>query len=382
MGCRLLFLFSAMSVLFLLQSCHVNEKHSNEQENKISMTHNTSDRTSDALKWADSVMTCMTLEEMAGQLIMPASLTRTDEATIRRLESYISDYKVGGIAFHKGDTLSMRRISGRLQELSNVPLFIAIDAETGLGMRLEGATSYPANYRLAGMSEDWMYEYGNSVGEECSKFGINMVFGPVLDVAYGPDSYVYRRSYGSDPVRVAELGIAYARGVVDAGIVPVGKHFPGHGHTSTDSHSSLPVITLSADEFRRVDLAPFVRYVNSGFPALMTAHVAVPSFGGDTVPADLSSFFITDLLRKEFGFDGLIVSDALNMSAFKDHVPGGESPGVSAILAGVDILLAPLDTRQSVDEIIDAVRTGVLPVATLRQHCHRVLFRKYLLLIE
>lgn len=378
MGSRLI--ISLTLVLLFVQSCYVSDRPSATREPDLSVSEVSADCTAEALEWADSVMSCMTLEEMAGQLVMPASMTRADEYTLRRLKSYVADYKVGGIAFHKGDTLSMKSISSLLQTHSSVPLFIAIDAETGLGMRLKGASSYPANYKLSDVSEDWMYEYGNAVGQDCRRLGINMLFGPVLDVAYGPDSYVYYRSYGKDPSRVADLGIAYARGVSDAGIVPVGKHFPGHGHTSTDSHTSLPVIDLSVEEFRQMDLLPFVRYVGCGFPAVMTAHVAVPAFGGDTVPADLSAILITGLLRDELGFDGLVVSDALNMKAFNGSASDNVPASVRALQAGVDLLLAPADTRQCLDEIIEAVRTGELSVAVLREHCRRILFRKYITL--
>lgn len=373
----------AYIILLLLLQVHGGCSRRDSDRSVSSATYvqtkrHSADRTEDAYRWADSVLNGMTLEEMAGQLVMPAVFAESDEASLARLERYVADSKVGGVAFHKGDTLSMKRISRMLQARTRVPLFLAIDAETGLGMRLEGAAVYPANYKLSGETQEGMYEYGNAVGRDCKGVGLNMVFGPVLDVAEKPSSYMYRRSLGSDPVRVADLGTAYARGMADAGIMPVGKHFPGHGRTDTDSHERLPVLSFSADELRKVDLLPFVRYIDMGFTALMTAHVAVPSLSGDTLSADVSHRIITDLLRKEYGFDGLVISDALNMNSFSSNTVGSVPATVQALLAGVDILLAPKDTNNALGEIKNAVRSGELPVEVLQDHCRRVLFFKYL----
>lgn len=336
------------------------------------------DLTPAAWAWADSVMATMTLEQMAGQTVMPASYARYDDATLRLLHSYIADCKVGGVAFHKGDTLSMRQLSDTLRSLSALPLFLAIDAENGLGMRLEGAVTYPLNYKLTQATEQSMYDYGSQVGCECEAVGVNMVFGPVLDVAPGPGWYMYRRSLGADPARVADLGLAYARGLEDSGIMPVGKHFPGHGYTRTDPHVWLPVIDRPSGQFRAVDLLPFSRYVEQGFPALMAAHVAVPSLSGDSLPADFSPAIIGGLLRGEMRFDGLVISDAVNMGAVRSVEGGDMPPAVQALRAGVDIILAPHDTRQAIRQILAAVESGALPASDLREHCRRILFYKYL----
>lgn len=339
---------------------------------------NSCDLTAAANAYADSVMTRMTLEQMAGQLLLPATYTSADEVTLRKLLSYVVDNKVGGIAFHKGDVRSMRIIADTLNKRSVVPLFLAIDAENGLGMRLEGAQVYPLNYKLTDSSEQGMYDYGNAVGEECAAVGINMVFGPVLDVVPGPGWYLYKRSLGSDAQKVANLGIAYSRGLRDAGVMPVAKHFPGHGYTRTDPHVWLPIIERNSDDFRSIDLFPFSKYVEQGFPAIMAAHVAVPSLSGDSLPADFSEKILKDLLRTEMEFQGLIISDAVNMGAVK-AMGNTEIPlPVMALLSGVDMILAPADTREAVTQIIDAVRSGLLPREVLRDRCHRVLFHKYL----
>lgn len=333
-----------------------------------------------AQAYADSVVATMTTEEMVAQLLMPASYVRTDAATIGRLRRYVENMKVGGVAFHKGTMADMRLIADSLQHLSDTPLFLAIDAENGLAMRLEGATAFPVNCELQQATQQQMYDYGLRVGRECESVGVNMVFDPVLDVARGKDSYMYRRSLGTDAEKVAELGTAKARGLEDSGVMPVGKHFPGHGATTADSHAELPVISDSAEQLYASDLKPFMRYVELGFPAIMAGHIAVPLLSGDSVPADLSPKLLTGILRNRMGFDGLIITDALTMGAV-GHAATVMAPEVAAILAGADIILAPADTRKALDTLVAAARDNTLPLSVLRDRCRRILFYKYLYLL-
>ncbi|MBP3298316.1 MAG: beta-hexosaminidase [Muribaculaceae bacterium] len=338
------------------------------------------DITSEARAWADSVTDAMTLEEQVGQLFMPASFTRTDKATMRLMTKYVADDKVGGMVFLKGDTLSMRLIADSLQKISRIPMFLAVDAEWGLGMRLAGATVYPKNWLLTDVDEQWMYTYGHSVASECAAVGLNMVLGPVLDVAPGPGTVMFRRSLGSDPEYVARMGVAYARGVEDAGLIPVAKHFPGHGFTRTDSHDLLPLIRRTAAEMDSIDLLPFRRYIDLGFPAIMAGHIAVPALSGDSVPAVLSPKVISVLLRDRLRFHGLLITDALNMKALDGGM--ADSRAVATLRAGADMLIAPVDTRRSEAEVIEAVRTGKLPQKTIQDRCRRILFYKYLFLLR
>ena len=339
------------------------------------------DRTTAAEAWADSIINGMTDEELAGQVLMPASYAQFDQATVRQLFQYVDELKVGSIAFHKGSMTSMRHIADTLRTRTPLPLFLGIDAENGLGMRLEGATVYPLNYQLTDSTQTQLYDYGHNVGMECRQAGINMVFGPVLDVAPGPGWYMYKRSFGSDPQRVADLGTAYARGLHDTGVLPVAKHFPGHGYTHTDPHVWIPVITRSKEEFTKIDLLPFSKYIEQGFPAIMAAHVAVPALSSDSLPADFSEKVINQLLRKQMNFDGLVISDAVNMGAVKTIKGTSIAPPVRALLAGVDIILAPSDTRLAHQQILTALKSGQLPADVLKSHVRRILFNKYLFLI-
>lgn len=341
-----------------------------------------SDITSAAATWADSVVNSLSISQLAAQVLMPASYTSTDAATLSRLTNYVCTLEVGGIAFHKGDTASMRLIADSLQSATHIPLFLAIDAENGLGMRLQGAATYPLNYKLTEASQTQMYDYGQAVGKDCHRVGINMVFGPVLDVVSDPHCYMYKRSLGTDPNRVAEQAIAYARGLLDTGVMPVGKHFPGLGRSKTDPHKQLPVINAVAEEIEKTDLMPFIRYIENGFPAIMAAHVAMPALSPDSLPADMSPYLMGTLLRDEMNFDGLVITDAVNMGALRRIVNDSLPPVVRAIQAGADIILAPVDTPQALEQIVQAVTRGQISVQRLRECCRRILFYKYLALLR
>lgn len=324
------------------------------------------------LERADSLTAAMSVEERVGQLFMPATFTTADAATVNRLLRYVADDKVGGIVFLRGDTTSMRILARELEKKTRIPLFLAIDAEWGLGMRLEDAESFPHNSRLAGASEAQMYDYGLRVGTQASRLGLNMILGPVLDVADSPASVMADRSFGSDPALVARLGTAYSRGVRDAGVMPVAKHFPGHGATRADSHTSRPVIGRTRTALDSIDLLPFRHYVSQGLPALMAGHVAMPAISGDSMPASMSPALLSKLLRKEMEFRGLVLTDAMNMGA----LPSTTGLCVASILAGADIILVPADTRGAVEEVMEALRDGSLPAEVVNDRCRRIIYYK------
>jgi len=314
----------------------------------------------------------MSVEERVGQLFMPATFTTTDAATVARLRRYVADAKIGGVVFLRGDTASMKTLTTRLSALSRIPLLFAVDAEWGLGMRLTDAESFPHNSELGNASERQMYDYGRRVGDDASRLGLNMLLGPVLDVASVPGSVMADRSYGAQPERVAALGAAYSRGVADAGVMPVAKHFPGHGATRADSHRKLPVVHRTRAALDSIDLLPFARYIALGLPAIMAGHVAMPALSGDSTPASVSYAILTGQLRDRMGFRGLIVTDAMNMYALH----GMQRPYVATLLAGADIILVPEDTRAAEAEIMQALRDGALTPALVNDRCRRILIHK------
>lgn len=340
-----------------------------------------SDYTSEARSWADSVAAAMDTTELVGQLIIPASFTSGDAATMRRMLRYVEDDRIGGVVWLKGDTLSMRALADTLGKVARLPLFMAIDAEWGLAMRFAGATEYPKNYRLGGASDDHLYDYGRAIGLDARRLGLNVVFAPVLDVIDGDRSVMYARSYGSDPAVVADKGCAFARGLADGGVLPVAKHFPGLGATHDDSHRRLPVVADDRETILRRDLVPFRRYIELDIGAIMTGHVSMPAIDSVVRPATLSPVVIRELLRGEMGYRGLVFSDGMNMKALGDDDTDAQAGSryVRALLAGTDILVAPDNTDKAIAEIRDAIAGGELPLEDVREKVRRILFHKYIL---
>lgn len=332
---------------------------------------------SPAEEWADSILGTMSVEERIGQLFMPASFTTADEATTVRLLRYVADAKVGGIVFLKGDTMSMSILSQKLQHHSRVPLFIAIDAEWGLGMRLTDAECFPHNSALGEASPEQMTDYGRRVGRQAHRIGINMVLGPVLDVAAGTSSVMSDRSFGTSPEIVARSGVAYSRGLIDSGIISVGKHFPGHGATSADSHKSLPVIRRDRHTLDSIDIYPFTQYIKAGMPAIMAGHMAVPAIDKTGSPASVSHDILTKLLRERLHFTGLVLTDAMNMTAVNADISlPNEGIYIASLLAGADLILVPENTRQAETEVMDALRNGDIDADLINDRCRRILLYK------
>ena len=333
----------------------------------------------DARLWADSVAACMTIEEMAGQLVMPAVYSDVSPAAMRLVRRYAADDHVGGVVLLKGSVEDARAIVDTLRSMMRVPPFIAIDAEWGLAMRLAGTPEFPRNGRIsADADETVMFDYGSEVARECREIGINMVLGPVLDVlpASRRSSGIGSRSFGNDPARAASLGVAYAKGVESGGVISVAKHFPGHGSADADSHKRLPVVAKSREQLEASDLLPFREYIGNGMSALMTGHLYVPALDEQEEPVTVSERILKGLVRDEMGFDGLIVTDAINMAG------AGGCTAAEALMAGADIVLAPSDTDEELMNIVREVRDGNFPLDVLRDRVGRVLFFKYMVALN
>lgn len=305
-------------VMTILAACGPSDRSSSDSagatvENTCENRPAVNDMTAHALSMADSVLAGMSLEERVGQCFMPAIYANADPATITALRRYVSDLHVGGVVLLKGDLGSAALMSGIGGEAS-VPLFMAIDAEWGLGMRLEDAPRFPRNGNIGPRAdEELLYDYGREVARECRRVGINMVLGPVVDVAENPDGVIGKRSFGSDPVRVADLGVAYGKGVESGAVISVAKHFPGHGSPADDSHRTLPVIRRTAEQLDSIDLYPFRRYIDEGLSGVMVGHLSLPAIDPEGLPAAVSPAVMGDLLRGKLGFKGLVLTDALNM---------------------------------------------------------------------
>lgn len=328
-----------------------------------------------ATTWTDSVMQMMTLEEMVGQLFMPASYASSDYFTIKQLVKYAADNHVGGIVFLKGDIVSQKTLSDTLRSFSDIPMFIAIDAEWGLGMRLRDAPVYPMNGRLSKLNdEQLMYEYGHEVARQSREIGINMILGPVLDVVdKSVKNAIGNRSFGDNPHKVAELAVAYARGMEDGNVMSVGKHFPGHGSATGDSHYVLPKVYRDKVNLDSIDFFPFRVYSDAGLSAIMVGHLYVPSIDEIERSSAISPVVTTDYLKNKIGFEGLVLTDAINMKG----ATGSNQLGLQALIAGADIVLAPENTSQEIRNVIDAVLKGELSIDSIKNKCRRILMYKY-----
>jgi beta-N-acetylhexosaminidase len=326
------------------------------------------------------------IEKKIGQMLMVwfegAHITPEVERMIR-------DYKVGGVVLFKwaGNLESREQIAqltGELQSLSmretGAPLFISTDQEGGIVTRIPGATDFPGNMALGATgSTEYAYDVGSMIGKELSALGINMDLAPVLDVNVNPANPVIGlRSFGEDADLVSKLGIAYMQGLQDSGVIPVGKHFPGHGDTATDSHTGLPVVSYSKGVLKEVHLKPFSDAILRGIPSIMTAHIIVQSIDKER-PATLSKAVLTDLLRNELGFNGVIMTDAMDMAAISEYYGPIESASVEAVKAGADIVLMPQtkdwlgSIERTIKEINDAVARGEISEERIDESYERIM---------
>ncbi|MDE6339460.1 MAG: hypothetical protein K2K97_06705 [Muribaculaceae bacterium] len=323
----------------------------------------------------DSILRLMTPEQKSAQCLIPAIYASADPYTLKRIKEY-AELGTGGIILLKGDPLSVAIIADSLQRWSAISPFIAIDAELGLAMRLTDTPRFPSNGNISPEADDdSMFEYGAELARECRLLGINMVLGPVLDIA-GKDSYIGSRSIGTDKERVARMGIAYARGLESGNVISVAKHFPGHGAVTVDTHRRKGIIERSLQSLDSIDLYPFREYIAQDLSAIMVGHIAFPAIDPDALPAAVSKAVITDLLRTDLGFRGLILTDAMNMRGAE------EMSAADAIDAGADLILAPKSTTAEIHNILsrfypDSItRTQVSP---LDEHIKRILFKKMLI---
>lgn len=331
---------------------------------------------------AEDLLARLSLDHKAGQLFMSWSLSRgegkdTGENHVRLLQ-WVQEAGLGGVILSLGTVDEAATLIPKLQAAAAVPLLLAGDFEGGVWFRLRGACEL-GNQMLVGAtgSPELAEAMGRITGDEAKALGFHFVFGPVLDVNSNPQNPIINvRSFGEDPELVATLGSAFARGVRQAGLLPCGKHFPGHGDVDTDSHLALATVPGDAARLRAVELRPFAAAAKDGLEAVMTGHLAVPGLGEELdVPATLSRRILGGVLREELGFRGLIVTDALEMKGVQNALPPAEV-AVQALLAGADILLMPPDPLAARAAVVEAVRSGRVPMARLDDAVLRILRAK------
>ena len=330
-------------------------------------------------QWVDSVFNTLSPQARIGQLIVAAVTPRSNDATREVVRRLVSQNLVGGLIYEGSTIAEQAEVTNLAQSLAAVPLLITIDGEWGLGMRLKEVPNFQRNLILGALDDDMLlYEYGREVARQCRRMGIQVNFAPVLDVNDNPlNPVIGDRSFGESPELVARHAIAFARGLEDGGVMAVGKHFPGHGSSSEDSHKTLPVINKTLQEINTCELVPFRKFINAGLSGILTAHLLVPSLDKGKAPTSLSPECISKLLRNELDFEGLIFTDALNMKGATQMLKG--SPCVNALIAGNDVLLMPENISDEIAAIQAAIDKGKLSQSMIDERCKKILRYKYAL---
>ena len=327
----------------------------------------------------NALLARMTVREKAAQMIMPwvPGGLEPGSREYRHAEQWVTSHRVGGVIVGKGDRHTTTGAIRLLQERSRVPLLVASDLEWGAGMRLLGATLLPPAMALTATGDTTLaYAHGRITAAEARSGGLHVALAPVLDVNVDPrNPIINTRSFGENPQDVARFGAAVIRGLQDGGLVAVAKHFPGHGDTDQDSHLELPTIAVSRARLDSVELVPFRAAVEAGIGGIMVGHIAAPALGADRTPASLSRAVTTTVLRGQLGFDGLVMTDALNMAGVARDREASEI-ALRAVIAGADILLQPTDPEAAIDAIAEGVSRGEIPRSRLDASVRRILRAK------
>ncbi len=332
----------------------------------------------------DSLLGSLSPREKIAQLVMPwiaGSYAAFDDAALSQAGAWVDSLRIGGIIISVGSPLDIAAKLNHLQRRSRLPLLVAADFESGTAIRLEGGTPFPPNMGVAATGrESDAYDIGRITALEGRAVGVHLSLAPVADVNNNPANPIINvRSFGEEPQRVARLVAAGIKGIQDHGMLATAKHFPGHGDTGTDSHLALPVLAAPWSRLDSIELPPFRAAIASRVSAIMSAHIAVPGLdradlgpGRRPRPATLAAEVLDGVLRDSLGFEGLVVTDALNMGGIVRAFGEGEA-AVLAFLAGADLLLQPADPRVAIEALERAVQTGRVSQARLDQSVRRLL---------
>ena len=355
------FLFSFISFIFFITS--LAQSKSNISENN----------------WVDSVFTSLSNEEKIAQLIVIRAHSNLGPDHIAQVTDLIRKYDVGALCFFQGGPVRQANLTNFYQSISKTPLLITIDAEYGLGMRLDSVTKFPYQLTLGALNDpSLIYEMGRAVGEQCKRIGVQVNYAPVVDINNDPDNPVIGfRSFGEDQDKVTRFGIAYMKGMQDVGIMACAKHFPGHGDVHVDSHLDLPVINKSIEQLDSLELKPFKAMFNAGVGSVMIAHLYIPSIDSTAnMATSLSKNNITGLLRNDMGFSGLSFTDALEMKGVTKYWPGGEV-AAQALIAGNDMLCLPESVPGAIAAVEKAIDEKKLSWNDINEKLKKVLHAKY-----
>ncbi len=328
--------------------------------------------------WADSVLKTLTAEERIAQLFMVAAYSNKDKTHLKEIKKLVKEYKIGGLIFFQGGPVRQAQLTNQYQALSKVPLFIAMDAEWGLAMRLDSTVRFPRQMTLGAIQNDSLiYSMGVEIARECKRLGMQINFAPVVDINNNPlNPVIGTRSFGENKYNVTSKALMYMKGMQDNGVLANAKHFPGHGDTDSDSHKTLPTITSSRGRLDTLELYPFKQLIAEGLGSMMVAHLSIPAL--DTTPnqpSTLTKRIVTGLLKDTLGFKGLVFTDALNMKGVSKFYKPGEVD-LKALLAGNDVLLFPEDVPTAIKKIREAIDSGLVSQEEIDKRCLKILMAK------
>lgn len=330
-------------------------------------------------KWVDSVYNQLSLKQKVGQLFMVDVFSVRGKSEQKRIEKLIENQEIGGVIFSKGGPVRQAKMHNALQAKSKIPLLVSMDAEWGLSMRLDSTYAFPWNMTLGAIKDTLLVKKtGAAIAKHCKRLGVHINFAPVIDINTNPiNPIIGNRSFGETKELVANHGTALMQGMHSQNVLTSGKHFPGHGDTSKDSHKTLPTITFSKNRILETELYPFQKLINSGISSIMIAHLNIPSLvEKEGLPSSLSKNVVTNLLQEQLKFKGLIFTDALNMkgaSNFKE--PGAID--LAAFEAGNDILLISEDIPKSVKKLVANIKSGNISEERLKHSVIKILKAKY-----
>jgi beta-N-acetylhexosaminidase len=329
----------------------------------------------------DSVLNQMSLRERIGQMIISSTLAENyDENSneFKNLKRLCNEQKIGGFIFFKGTAKGYLDLSNRLQGSSDIPLLISADFERGSGMRVIDGSLFPNNMALgAANNPELTYKMGFEIAKETRAIGVHQNYSPVCDINNNPNNPIINvRSFGEDPQLVSKLSEQMIKGLQDGKVIATAKHFPGHGDTEIDSHNDLPVINFDNDRLYKIELVPFINAIEKGVMSVMIAHLSIPSLEPSPhIPSSLSKNIVNDLLIEKLNFNGLIVTDALNMKGITKYY-NNDQVAIMCVEAGIDLILMNMDEEKSINAIERAVKNGKISEDRIDKSVKKILYAK------
>jgi len=336
-------------------------------------------QSNDEKKWVRKKYNALSFNKKIAQLMIIRAHSNWDNNKVDSLGALIKKYNVGGLCFFQGGPVREALHTNYYQSIAKTPLLVTMDAEWGVGMRLDSVDMFPRQLSLGAMpASNLVYEMGAAIAAQCKRLGIQVNYAPDADINNNPANPVINdRSFGQNKKIVTDYSIAYMKGMQDNGVMATAKHFPGHGDVSVDSHLDIPIINKTKEQLDSMELVPFRALINAGIESIMVAHLSVPSIDATkNLATSLSPKAVNGLLKNELGFKGISVTDALEMKAISNYFPQGEA-NVQAIIAGNDMLCLPGDVDQTIKKIRSAIREKRITRKDIKDRVRKVLAAKY-----